>query len=397
MRYLSVIFFYLSTLIINPMIANATEFEIGVGTHIANYPENPEKYIKLMENYGFSSFRDGFSWNAVEREKGNLSISEKIAGLDSIFSNGREKINVLFVLGYGNKFYTSNGYPRNQKEVDEFLKYVSWVSKKYKGKIKYYEIWNEWLLGTGVDVEKKRSIPSNDIFMYLVKRTSEEIRKNDPDAILMTGSINPLKPAEVDWILELIKKGLLEYVDGISIHPYSFNHPNRSFHNPENNIKYIDDFESKIKSITGKNVNLYITEMGYPTSVLAGGVKQSQAAQDVIKYTLLVKSRDFIKGIWWYDLIDDGNDLFNREHWFGLFTQHAEPKESAILLKKLLSLIKNKNVIVKDTSDKEYHIGINDNNELIKIKWNMGKNYSFDEWYQKVNTPDNVRSIGNGE
>ena len=41
--------------------------------------------------------------------------------------------------------------------------------------------------------------------------------------------------------------------------------------------------------------------------------------QNVAKFMFLAKSRPFIKGIWWYDSINDGDDRTNKEHNFGFY------------------------------------------------------------------------------
>ncbi|MCV5580638.1 hypothetical protein OFO05_35155, partial [Escherichia coli] len=70
----------------------------------------------------------------------------------------------------------------------------------------------------------------------------------------------------------LINEGILNYIDGISIHPYSFLNANKKLRNPEYNINKIDQFYNKIKDQNIKKVPLYITEIGIPTHAGLGGV-----------------------------------------------------------------------------------------------------------------------------
>jgi beta-glucosidase/6-phospho-beta-glucosidase/beta-galactosidase len=53
-------------------------------------------------------------------------------------------------LDYGNKFYNDGGYPSTDKEILAFSRYASWTAQRFKGNVKYYEIWNEWTIGTGM-------------------------------------------------------------------------------------------------------------------------------------------------------------------------------------------------------------------------------------------------------
>ncbi|TYX10770.1 cellulase family glycosylhydrolase, partial [Klebsiella pneumoniae] len=130
------------------------------------------------------------------------------------------------ILDYGNKNYNNGGYPANEQDIAAFAKYAKWVASNYKGQVKYYEIWNEWTVGTGM--KGKGEIPPPQIYLELVKKTSQAIKSVDPSAIILAGSFNPLSPtgrrlniSDSDWFMILINEGILNYIDGISIHPYS--------------------------------------------------------------------------------------------------------------------------------------------------------------------------------
>lgn len=378
--------FIISIFIFSPLHALA-HLDIGVATHMNNYNKAADVYGAMIKNYGFNSVRDGFSWNSVQNGVGDFNMSRKGVNADLLFSS-RNAVNnslqTLFVLGYGNDAYTQGNYPRTRDQVDKFINYVAWVANRYKGKVKYYEVWNEWLLGTGIGSTKKR--PDDKIFMYLVEQSYITIKKIDPDAMVLTGSINPLHKNEVDWLHSLIHLGLMGYVDGISIHPYAFNEP-RDVRDPEGSFFHLDGFEKELNDLTGKTVPLYITEMGYPTGTgFSGGISTMSAAQNIVKYTLLSASRGYIKGLWWYDLIDDGPDPRDKEDNFGLFYQNKNEKESARLLKVLLPIIRNSNVSITENNGKNYTVNLQGKETF---SWVRGRNYTFQEWLDKINTLNN--------
>ncbi|WP_421670514.1 family 1 glycosylhydrolase [Rahnella sp. EDr1-12] len=369
-------------LFVIPAFTNAS-MDIGVATHLSDYNQSSDDYRDIIKSLGFDSVRDGFSWNSVQNEAGKLNISKQRINSDNFFAmNSRQSddISTLFVLGYGNNLYTHGGYPQNREQVDKFVDYVAWVATRYKGKVKYYEIWNEWLLGTGVG--SKRNKPDDEIFLYLVKKSSEKIKQIDPSAVVLTGSVNPLHKNEVNWLNGLIDKGLMNYVDGISIHPYAFNEP-ASVRDPEGSFIALDSFEASLTNRVGKAVSLYITEMGYPTgSGFTGGVSNIISAQNMVKYTLLAVSKNYVKGLWWYDLMDDGPDKKNKEHNFGLLYRDGSEKESAQLIKKLLPLIRNKNLLLTSSENQHYVITAQEGGQLV---WERGQNYSVQQWLIKIN------------
>ncbi|GAB2573501.1 hypothetical protein ISP15_04500 [Dyella jejuensis] len=47
------------------------------------------------------------------------------------------------------------------------------------------------------------------------------------------------------------------------------------------------------------------------------------------RFMALARASRYVRGVWWYDLIDDGSDPDNRENRFGLFNQDGTPKPAA--------------------------------------------------------------------
>ena len=361
-------------------------FELGVGTHLAFYPNSYDYYIKLAKSYGFSSLRDEVSWQQIEKMPKVYAIPKIITKTDSAFTSASttSELSMILILSYGNGLYTKNGYPSNDKEIQGFANYASWVVKRYNGRVKYYEIWNEWLAGTGVG-NKKIGRPGDDVFISLVKSTSSAVKNLDKNAVVMTGSINPLKSRERQWIYNLINAGLLKYVDAISIHPYSFQFQGSPLQKPEGNLIEIDKFEEELKKIAGKDVPLYITEVGYPTTYAGGGFDPEKAGVDTLKYSLLSKSRSYIKGVWWYDFIDDGKSYFNREHHFGLLGIDEKPKPSALYLKEFGNLIKYATVkVINESVDGLVKVNISRGDDSIDIEWDNSKPDSDKQFIVKL-------------
>jgi hypothetical protein len=96
-----------------------------------------------------------------------------------------------------------------------------------------------------------------------------------------------------------------------------------------------------VKAFAKKSVPVYITEMGVPTYNGPGGLSDAAAAQYVVKYTMLAKSRPYIKGIWWYDLIDDGDNPAINEHRFGLLNRQEQPKAAALAYEKIAKVARD--------------------------------------------------------
>ncbi|EMN5859946.1 hypothetical protein RJ495_000467 [Pluralibacter gergoviae] len=318
-------------------------FELGIGTHFSSYPGNPQTYLSLIKSYGFTSIRDDYSWNKIEMVKGEFDANGKIEKVDNAIRLApKYNLNMLVILDYGNKSYNSNYYPNTADSLNAYVKYVQWTVKHLKGKVKYYEIWNEWNIGTGVN-HKGKLPPTVDDYLRLVKQVSAVIRKEDPQALILAGSINPLTMkkrftniSDEEWMYQLIDKGILKYIDGISLHPYSYANDSKVLRSPTGNLDGIDKFHNSILHKYGENVSFYITEMGIPTYNGLGGVTVNEQSSFIESYTKGVMKRSYIKGIWWYDLIDDGSNQLNKEDNFGLLFNNLNPKPTMLNLKKSL-------------------------------------------------------------
>ncbi|MCP5672140.1 hypothetical protein NL286_27935, partial [Klebsiella pneumoniae] len=79
------------------------------GTHFSSYPGQPDKYLRLIKSYGFTSIRDDYTWNKIEDVKDDFNSRGKIAKVDKAINQAASfNINTLVVLDYGNKHYNSN-------------------------------------------------------------------------------------------------------------------------------------------------------------------------------------------------------------------------------------------------------------------------------------------------
>ncbi|WP_240022826.1 cellulase family glycosylhydrolase [Serratia marcescens] len=357
-------------------IQNSYAFEMGINTHLRWYPEEQDHYLELINNYGFNSFRDDYLWALIEQQKGVYQTISKINRVDTSFLISKENygMNPIAVLAYGNDLYDKGGYASNDEAIAAYANYAYWTAKRFKGKVKYYEIWNEWMSGTGTH-NKSPTPPPVQIYFKLIQQASIAIKRANPDAIVIAGSFNPLVSYGQKWSNDLIKLGMLNYIDGISIHPYSFKSTDKSLNTPDGNIEKIDEYQAELKRLAGKEVPIYITEIGVPTSTGKFGYSEDYVAQYIVKYTLLAKSRGYIKGVWWYDLSDDGDNSKNIEHRFGLLNKNESKKPAMESYGKIADLIKNytiKNYNV--TSDGKVNLIFSNGKREARVTWKRNYN-----------------------
>lgn len=320
---------------------------VGVGTHFQGYDGPSDVYLEKIKGMGFFSFREDYPWSKIEKEKGVFMVGDEIKKTDSAFLNAKQHgLEPILILDYGNKFYNNGDYPRDPDSIKAYVNYVSWTAEHFKGKVKYYEIWNEWTNGTGM-ARYINNIPAAEVYFNLVKATSQAIKSIDPTAVILAGGFNPLeqRAKHIDvsdgiWFSQLLKMGILNYIDGVSIHTYSYLNGNRSLRSASGNLNFLDQFHANAVKIAGREFPFYITEIGITNYDGPGGMNQKDAADYLKDYINEARSRSYIKGIWIYDLMDDGKNLKKRDFNFGLLNRDLSPKLSAVEVQNFL--LKNK-------------------------------------------------------
>lgn len=302
-----IIFFFL---ISSSLSSFAQEFIKGIGVHPQFYnQQQPLLYLNAIDKYGFDSIRTDYYWRDIEQRSGVYSADNRV---DRYVQHMLAKKNgtVILVLGGNNPLY-GNTPPITQEQLDAYIKYVSWVAYHFKNKKIIYEIWNEW--NKEKSINGLNELNSAKSYVALIKKSASVIKQIDSSAIIIAGSMNPNDSDDVRWTTYLAKLGLLNYIDGISIHPYSY------ALTADENFLNIEKF-SNILSSYNSNSNIYITEIGIPTLVKnrSSFFSEKSVATYYNRFIFLARNNDRIKGVWWYDLANDGVNLYEKEHNFGV-------------------------------------------------------------------------------
>jgi len=102
-----------------------------------------------------------------------------------------------------------------QPPLEDWCSYVSNVATRYKGRIKFYEMMNESDLYMPVEV-----------YMEYMKAAAEEVRKADPDAVILgicstaDKSVDP-DAETITCLGKCLDLGADDYMDSLTIHPYA--------------------------------------------------------------------------------------------------------------------------------------------------------------------------------
>lgn len=324
--------FFAFLLIIAASSANASRvFFNGICFNPDRMALTGDNALGLLKKYHFSSFRIDYRWRQIEKEKGVYKLPN--ADIGSFVSHSLEQgITPLIILGSTTPLY-GNTKPVSNEQIRAFTHYAAWVVDQYPNQHLIYEIYNEWW-----NEDMKVNPPEQDNesamrYAALVKAVAKVIRRHNPHAIIIAGTLNPLSKRHVKWLDVAIEEGMLNDVDGISIHPYSV-------HSPESDFSIIDKFQHHLRDLNNdKQVDLYITEMGYSNS-FKGRLFAFQQKGYIEKYFKLANSKAYIRGLWWYSLMDVDIPNSSYESNFGLLDKNGKEKE---IMKGYLSWLQIRN------------------------------------------------------
>lgn len=324
--------------------ASAHDVLLGVTTHVINYPSAQPGLLDLARKIGVDSVRADTGWKFVETTKGVLKIPP---AWDQFVDRARQRgIEPLLILDYGNPFYDDGRLPRSPEAIAGFVRFATVVVQHFAGRVRYYEVWNEWNTGTG------GYYPGGSAGDYarLFDATYAAIKHVFPDAVVLAAA------GYGQWYEDIARLGVAARADGVAIHPYVSKEPGERgsvrSNGPERSVQQVIESEALMRRASGGHeIPLYITEIGWSTSTDAKGYPEADVGEMAGRTLLMFASLPYVRGVWWYDLIDDGPNPDHVEERYGLFRRDYSPKPAASVVESLASLVTHDDLTWDPESD----------------------------------------------
>jgi len=213
---------------------------------------DPEKAYDKVCELGIKWARIQSGWHRTEREKGVYNFDWIDSVIDNFVKRGIEP---WVCLCYGNDLYTeigkeylaSVGCPpiHSNEEKNGWENYVKAFVSRYRGKVTYYEIWNEpdsdgmW-----------RSCGSNATeYGNFVIATAKAVKEANENAKVIAGSIFR---RELTFINQAFKTGMGDYIDYITFHEYTPDET-KVFERAKTLKAIADKYNDKIQIIQGES------------------------------------------------------------------------------------------------------------------------------------------------
>ena len=304
-------------------------FVVGVCAHELHKGDPSGRAYAMMRDAGITSVRTDAHWAYVERQPNQLKIEPSWQRY--LKETARHGLSTQFILGYGNQHHGDGEKPRSEPVRAAYNRYVDFVTENLKGQVAYYEIWNEW------DVEDPRDPAFTQDYARLIADAAGIIRQRDPAATVLAGAVTS-QGIESGFALRLLENGLMQSVDGLSLHPYVHCRGWRR-NTPEAWIDWMAEVDKELTRAAGRPVPLYLTEMAWPSHQGACGIDETLQAAYLARAFFLARTLPNIKGMWWYDFRNDGTDKTEREHNFGLVRQDFTPKPAYPVLAAISEIV----------------------------------------------------------
>jgi hypothetical protein len=236
------------------------------GIHVRQFGGSDKPRTPLHPEIGYKSIRlwdTGTNWRNIERSKGVFDW----ARLDDLVNKARKSgFEILYCMGqppnwatggltYGDSLRPSintsgrlNGYP--PVKLQDWADFVTTLAKRYKGKIKYYEVWNE-------PNNQPYFVGTIDELINLTKTAYRALKA--VDSTIQVVSASPTRSFKGVEYMDAYLAGAKDYIDIVGVHLYM--HPEQ----PEKQMDLIEAYKNVMTKHGIKNKPIWDTESTWHT------------------------------------------------------------------------------------------------------------------------------------
>lgn len=291
-------------------------FLFGMCTHTERWGRR-DRQLEIMAAglCGAKIIRTSPSWNSVERSRGKYDWTM----FDELVKEyGKQGMELQPILAFTPRWAAPpekrkskkwTDWSRSQPDLKAYGRYGHDAAKRYKGKIRFWEVWNE------PDLKGFFNGTLNE-YLGMMKAAYKGVKKGNPDAIVMTGGFATMNPHqgrndEADFQEKSVARGKGFY----EVHAF---HQHGSFNHYR---KTVDEKFLPMRKRSGVTVPWYANE----TAIASMDGAEKMQAETLYKKIIFAWSRGAI-AYNWYDLRNDGFDSKEHEHNYGIMTNDFYPK-----------------------------------------------------------------------
>jgi hypothetical protein len=338
-----------------------------------------DRDLDMIQMAGFRKVRMDLLWGEVEKQPGIFDFRRYDWAIQGLLKRG---IQPMLILGLGNPLYAKGLTLEPKYRVQPaFERYALETVKHYRGLGLTYELVNE-----PNHPEFWQPKPDVNAYMNVARRLLPALKATDPTARLVAPST---AGAPLDFLAACFQQGLLNLVDGVTIHPHQNFYQTFPFNrNPET-------FEAEYQRTralvdryapAGKHIPILLGEWGYSTAT--GEVDEQTQARYLARQALLGMMYGTPVNIW-YDWKSDiiGSDRDTKEDRFGIVNTSLWPKPAWFAMQELSRNLAGKRFIQRlPSAPTDYLLEFGNGVNTTLVSWTSGLSH----W---VNSPYGQRLL----
>ena len=303
----------------------------GAGVNI-HFVRGHEQDLDLIAAAGFKLIRVDCFWDSIEKKKGAYDWS----AYDELTANlERRGIRPYYILAYANPLYEATATstnpitgkvehatvsPQHPGSIAAFARWAAAAAAHFRGRHVIWEIWNE------PNISFWKPKPDVNQYTALALAAGRAVRAADPQATIVAPATSGFPWAFLESFLQ---SGALEFLDGVSVHPYRSQPPESAAGDYQRLRELI---ERSAPGETKRKIPVISGEWGYSSSTK--GVSPETQSAFIVRQQL----SNLLCGVpvsIWYDWKNDGGDADENEHNFGTVTQDLKPKPAYVAMQTL--------------------------------------------------------------
>lgn len=233
------------------------------------YPSNPDPWDQQlfykMAQAGCSSARIGINWDQVEPVKGTRDWTGIDKWVKWCLDNNIEPVILInstpeWALpdDYDPSIpaYVAR-YPPGEDHAEDFHNWVFDLVRRYRGRARYYEFWNEANgYGWYTALQDPPTYSRADLYTPWMIRAYRAVKLADPTSMMSTTGIDDGGDGHAAYFINLIYNyGGGGYFDAVADHPYAYGGNFQSWK--------LDQIRSALDAQGDTHVKVWITEFGY--------------------------------------------------------------------------------------------------------------------------------------
>ena len=261
---------------------------------------------------GISSVGVGYySWKEVEPLENSRELDHAIHMAKDPYPKlfAQSKLRPIFYLdAFPNWAVEPNSRSRKDNSFGlpprNMIEYATYLTKTIPEIVTKYDFADERIYQISWEPNDKWGWFSDDDHLIDMYRVAYGvIKKYDPKARIAGPTIAGAGRADIETIERLLARGLIKYIDIISLHPYPNYPPEESYPSALARIK------SNVKRAAGREVPIIATESGYDENSLPGQAALLDHAYADIAQAIILAGEGGA-GYTWFYLADNAKDRF---------------------------------------------------------------------------------------